>query len=150
MYKGYRVSISKENDKINYQSVNVNTREYSFNPNQMYSPYESNFNSSNESGIINSQSTKMVILNEAKKAINYGLNSYGDLTGDYITQDNLQDAVELGQLMIMASSGPIGAVAATSALAYKMVSQEINLIKKNQEVKFFNERTGSSFYSGGR
>lgn len=93
---------------------------------------------------------KAVMVNAVNQASQFALSNYGNLTGDYITQANVQGGLELIGLGLMAVSGPVGAVAAVSALTIKTINQQIEITKKNQQTAFLRARTGMMNYSGGR
>ena len=93
---------------------------------------------------------KAVIVNAVNQASQYALSNYGNLTGDYITQANIQGGLEIIGLGVMALSGPVGAVGAIGALAIKAASRQAELIKKNQQTQLLRARTGMMNYSGGR
>ncbi len=93
---------------------------------------------------------KAVIANAVNQASQYALSNYGNLTGDYITQANIQGGLEMLGLGIMALSGPVGAVAAVGSLLIKGINTQVDIVKKNQQVNLLKERTGMINYSGGR
>jgi len=93
---------------------------------------------------------KAVIANAVNQASQFALSNYGNLTGDYQTQANIQGGLEMVGLGIMALSGPVGAVAAVGSLVIKSINNQIDITKKNQQVELLRARTGMMNYSGGR
>lgn len=85
-----------------------------------------------------------------KQAANYAVSNYGNLTGDYIAQANIQGTIEVAGLMALAVTGPVGAVAAGAGLALRAASKTIDISKQNQQTAYLRERTGMATYSGGR
>lgn len=85
-----------------------------------------------------------------KQALNYAVSNYGNLTGDYIAQANIQGVIEIGGIIAMAFTGPVGVVASIGAVGVKVVSQQIDLYKKNLNTQLLRERTGMNNFSGGR
>lgn len=94
--------------------------------------------------------SKAVAAYMTKQALSYAVSNYGNLTGDYIAQANIQGAIEIGGLIGLAATGPIGAVAAATGLVLKAASQEIEIYKKNIETENLRMRVGLVNYSGGR
>ena len=93
----------------------------------------------------------MVAIQVGKQAINYGLQNYGNLTGDYITQSHLQTANQLGGTLLMAVKGGIaGMVIATASLGFQVISYGIDVANRNREVQFLRERVGMTAINGGR
>lgn len=92
----------------------------------------------------------IVAINTAKTAISYGLSNYGNLTGDYITQDNIQSGLEVFSLAMMASMGPVGIAAATMSVGLKAATRQLDVYNKNTQVNFLRQRVGMNESSGGR
>lgn len=152
-YKGYRISIVKDSNENLQRNpnevVDVNTNEFSFNPNGSTS--SQNAANSQKVNNVKGGAVNTALVNMGKQAINYGLQNYGELTGDYQTQANIQSFVEIGRMVAtVAIGGPVGAIAVAGELAFKAINQQIDLAKKRQETQLLRERTGVSAYNGGR
>jgi hypothetical protein len=93
---------------------------------------------------------KVIAIDAVKRAGQFALSNYGNLTGDYQTQANIQGGLELAGLGAMALSGPVGFAAAVGSLTLKAVSNQIELAKRNQATEMLRFRTGMNSYSGGR
>ena len=93
---------------------------------------------------------KAVIANAVNQAGQFALSNYGNLTGDYVTQQNVQGGLEMFGLGAMALSGPIGAGVTVGTLVIKGVNRQVEIVKKNQNVDLLKARTGMMNYSGGR
>lgn len=52
--------------------------------------------------------TKLMALQMGKQALGYGLSNYGNLTGDYIGQARLNDALNAAGMIGTALTGPVG------------------------------------------
>lgn len=118
-----------------------------------FSPTGSNGSPNESNGKINSKSGGMVntvVISAAKRAINWGLSNYGNLTGDYIAQANIQAIIEIGTLAAMATQFPIGTLAAVGSVALKEVDYQVELQKKRYGIEMLQNRTGMMTYSGGR
>lgn len=151
MYKGYRVSISKDSNQMGWESVDIASQaKYSFNPNGILGTTQKNGATLQRISDGSDNFVKVIAINSAKQAINFGLSNYGNLTGDYLTQENLQAYMDVIGLGLSMSQGPIGIAAAAASITLKAVSHEIELAKKNQLVSILRERTGTNLYSGGR
>lgn len=94
--------------------------------------------------------SKTIAIYMAKQAVGYAVSNYGNLTGDYIAQANIQGTIEVAGLIALAVSSPVGAVAAGASLAVKIANMSIENYKKNISIAQLRERTGMMSYSGGR
>lgn len=94
--------------------------------------------------------SKTIAMYMSKQALNYAVSNYGNLTGDYIAQANIQGTIEIGGIVAMAFTGPVGVVASIGAVGIKVASQQIDLYKKNLNTQLLRERTGMNTFSGGR
>ena len=95
----------------------------------------------------------------AKQAIMYGISQYGDMTGDYVGQRQIQNAISAaGDMIGIAMAGiRYGAVGLAVALSAKTVSTSmqlrsfiIDVKKQNIQAEFMRERAGSTLGSGSR
>lgn len=151
-YKGYRVSITKDGSKDGLRNANdavsVDTKEFSFNPNGSASSQSASPQKVND---VKGGAVNTALIQMGQKAISFGLSNYGELTGDYQTQANIQSFIEVGRMVAtVAIGGPIGAITVAGELAFKAISQQLELTKKRQETELLRLRTGMSAYSGGR
>jgi hypothetical protein len=94
--------------------------------------------------------SKTIAVYMAKQAVGYAFSNYGNLTGDYIAQANIQGTIEVAGLIALAVSSPVGAVSAGMSLAVKIANMSIENYKKNISINQLRERTGMIGYSGGR
>lgn len=88
--------------------------------------------------------SKTIAVNMISKGAQYVMSNYGNLTGDYMTQSNINSLIEIGSLAAMAATGPVGVAAAGISLAFKSIDYAIENHKKKQELEFFRERIGMS------
>lgn len=147
VYKGYRVRIEKGSSEHTTEQVGVDN-EISFNPDGGYSAQNQGSGekvNSLRGGVLN-----VVLAQSAKRALDYGLSNYGNLTGDYVTQANIQGMIEAGTMIATALTGPVGAMAVAGNLAFKEISRQIEFSNKNRDVEFLKMRTGMVNLSGGR
>lgn len=79
----------------------------------------------------------------AKKSLSYGVSVYGNLTGDYQSQRQMQSAIEGVGLLVMMTKFPIGTIAGAFSLATQTASSVIELVKSNRETAIIRERIGN-------
>ncbi len=105
--------------------------------------------------------------NACKQVIDYNLNNYGDLTGDYLTQSKINNAMSLiniGMNIVgttvsgFAMGGIPGAIAGLGVglintgvnMANQMRTLNLNYAKTNQEAAMRMNRLGSILNNGAR
>ncbi len=141
MYKGYKVTITdktyKQTDEWTNQHVNM--QEVSFDPDRGAPPEAQGSVQSPRSG---KGAVGAVVVNQAKNAITYGVSNYGNLTGDYVTQANINAIIEIGGLIGMAATGSVGAIAATGSVALKVADYYLDQSRMRREVDFLRQRVG--------
>lgn len=140
----YQVRVIK--GQYNQNENNYGIENLSFNPEGGVERTGARQNSSPRNGGV----TNAVVANVAKKAIQYGISQYGNLTGDYVTQANISAMIEIGGLVAMAATGPVGIAAAVTSLGIQAANYGIDMAKKRRETEFLRERTGMTQNSGGR
>lgn len=79
----------------------------------------------------------------AKKSLSYGVSVYGNLTGDYQSQRQMQSAIEGVGLLVMMTQFPLGTIAGAFSLATQTASSVIELVKSNRETAIIRERIGN-------
>lgn len=94
--------------------------------------------------------SKAIAAYMGKQAANYAVSNYGNLTGDYIAQANIQGAIELGGMIGLAFTGPLGAAVALTGIALKAAAEQTEIYKSNLATSNLRERVGMTYYSGGR
>lgn len=94
--------------------------------------------------------SKVVAIQVGKRALQYGIQNYGNLTGDYVGQANISAGLQVAGLVAMALQGPVGIAAAAVSLGTQALSYGIDMNKRNREAQFLRERTGMIGISGGR
>ncbi len=77
-----------------------------------------------------------------KQAVAYVTSNYGNLTGDYIAQAHLSEGVEIGGLIGLGFSSPLGAVIALGTVGVKAVNRAIDVDKSETISANLRERTG--------
>jgi len=85
---------------------------------------------------------KAIATHLKKQAISYVTSNYGNLTGDYIAQANISEGVEIGGLIAMGLSSPLGAVVAIGSIAIKVGNRYVDVDKSETISANMRERTG--------
>lgn len=100
---------------------------------------------------MSSQIGSTIAIQMAKQATQFVVSNYGDLTGDYIQQKNIQGAIEIGGLALMAiKGGAVGVALAVGTLVIKVAQRNIEVERANRSIALLRERTGMIGWSGGR
>jgi len=94
--------------------------------------------------------SKVVAIQVGKRALQYGIQNYGNLTGDYVGQANISAGLQVAGLVAMALQGPVGIAAAAVSLGTQALSYGIDMNKRNREAQFLRERVGMTSINGGR
>ncbi len=80
-----------------------------------------------------------------KRALDYGLSNYGNLTGDHIGQARINETLEVAGLIGMAVAGGwVGVAAAVGAVAIKAVNRYVDVKKSEIQSNAMRIRTGAS------
>lgn len=82
-------------------------------------------------------------LSNLKKGINYGVSMIGDLTGNYMLQNQLQDTISIGGELISMANFPVGTVAGVFSVTTQTISQVVNTNKANRQASILRARTGN-------
>ena len=103
-YKGYKVHITKDGNETGTPS------ELSFNENGGYQAQGGAGPQAAGGGLgVRNKALNMGLVYMGKQAMNYGLSNYGNLTGDYIMQEQLSAGVELLTMgLALAKGGALG------------------------------------------
>lgn len=98
-----------------------------------------------------SNTVKTILTQTGTKMINKGLSMYGDLTGDYITQNAISQLTSAaGDIATIAIGGPIGAIAVATKIGLQVGDSYIQQSKTNYKINFMKQRTGNSALNSGR
>lgn len=137
-YKGYKVHITKDGNETGTPS------ELSFNENGGYQAQGGAGQQAAGGGLgVRNKALNMGLVYMGKQAMNYGLSNYGNLTGDYITQDQIGAVTELaGMVTSVLVGGWLGAVAVTTQLGLKVVNRGIDISKSRATSNIQMERLG--------
>ena len=87
---------------------------------------------------------KTIAINIGKQALQYATSNYGNLTGDYVMQNNISSGIELASLGLMAlTGGVVGIFAAGTSLAIKGINYAIDNKKSENQARMLAERVGA-------
>ena len=78
-----------------------------------------------------------------KKGLQYGASNYGNLTGDYLAQSQINSTIEIAGLIGMAATGPIGIAVAVTSIGFKAIDFYTNRAKENQNIEYLRQRTAT-------
>ena len=137
-YKGYKVHITKDGNETGTPS------ELSFNENGGYQAQGGAGPQAAGGGLgVRSKALNMGLVYMGKQAMNYGLSNYGNLTGDYIMQEQLSAGVELLTMgLALAKGGALGVLYTGVSLGLKVVNRGIDISKSRTISNIQMERLG--------
>lgn len=87
--------------------------------------------------------TKAIGAMALKKGLQYGASNYGNLTGDYLAQSQINSTIEIAGLIGMAATGPIGIAVAVTSIGFKAIDFYTNRAKENQNIEYLRQRTAT-------
>ena len=89
--------------------------------------------------------SKTIAIHMGKQALSFAASNYGNLTGDHIGQEHINEALEIAGLIGMAvAGGAVGATAALGAVAIKGVNRYVDIKKSEITSNALRIRTGGS------
>ena len=109
------------------------------NNNDIFNIGKSTSNNSSKSSTI-----KTLAIQAGKTLFNYGLSVYGDLTGNYVLENKINDAINISSTAAMLATFPVGTIAAVTQITTSTISSFINQNKSNLETNLLRSRTGNS------
>ena len=109
------------------------------NGNDIYNFGKSTTNNSNKSSLV-----KTLAIQTGKSLFNYGLSVFGDLTGNYVLENKINDAINIASTAAMLATFPVGTIAAVTQITTSTISSFINQNKSNLETNLLRSRTGNS------
>lgn len=86
--------------------------------------------------------SKLVAVDAVKKAANYAVQNYGNLTGDTLGQTAINEAVGLIGMGAMAMTGPVGLVAVGVQVGLTFANRGIEVAKSRNVSKSIRTRLG--------
>lgn len=94
-----------------------------------------------------------------RQAVQYGLSNVGNFTGNYVAQENINQALESlngvsSIVMGAVSGGWVGAVIATASVAFRGITKEVSRFMQyqNEEINasYARQRSGNALNDGSR
>lgn len=137
----YKIKI--DNEIVGLEKVNVAT-----DPQRQLAPDKAAEALKQQASMSGVGKTIAIIL--GKQALNYVVSNYGNLTGDYVTQQNIQAGIEIASTVALLASGPVGTVVAAGNIGVRLLNDFMTREKHNRDVEILRMRTGMMGYSGGR
>ena len=100
---------------------------------------------------VNSSTSKMVATYVGTQALKWATSNYGNLTGDYVTQANINEGIAIAGMGIAMAQSPImGGLAAATALTVKGIGRMLEIREQEQRAQSIRERVGTIISTGGR
>lgn len=100
---------------------------------------------------VNSSTSKMVATYVGTQALKWATSNYGNLTGDYVTQANINEGIAIAGMGIAMAQSPImGGLAAATALTVKGIERMLEIREQEQRAQSIRERVGTIISTGGR
>lgn len=123
------------------QIEDVNTKEAS--QRQKVKDATSTNEAKNKNAVDNSM-IKSLIVDSAKKLAINGLANYGNLTGNYRSQAQLQDAIGMVGTAVQLMNWPVGTIATAVNFANSGINYLIDRNNQRQQVELLIERSGNA------
>lgn len=87
--------------------------------------------------------TKTLGVMALRKGANYAVSNYANLSGDYLTQNQINSTIEIVGLFALGATGPVGLATAAASLGVKAADFYINRTKQNQNIEYLRQRTAT-------
>lgn len=98
-----------------------------------------------------SQAIATALIQGGKQIIASGVNTYSNLTGDYIVSRGVQSMTNLAaDALTMVKGGVVGVIMVGTKYAIQGVQSVIDYRKQEAQLNFLRQRTGNSTINGGR
>ena len=89
------------------------------------------------------QAVNSALINAGKTMLIQGASHYGDLTGDYMTQTRIGEALNLGaDVLMIVKGGVIGAIAVGTKYAVTAINSVIAQRQNNIRIDYMREHAG--------
>jgi hypothetical protein len=91
------------------------------------------------------------IINVAKQQAMNGINQYGNLTGNYVATQNINNTIEMvTDIAAMVKGGPVGMIYVVSKHALNLINTSISQMNATREQDFRNSMLGKVSVEGSR
>lgn len=99
----------------------------------------------------NNAPAKMVATYMGTQAVKWATSNYGNLTGDYLTQANINEGISIAGMGIAIARSPLmGGLMAATALTVKGIEKMLEIREQEQRSMSIRERVGTIISTGGR
>lgn len=123
------------------QIEDVNTKEAS--QRQKIKDATSTNEAKNKNAVDNSM-IKGLIIDSGKKIVLNGLSNYGNLTGNYQAQSQVQNLVNIAGTAIQLMNFPVGTIATAVSLGNTAINEIIERNNQRLQVELLRERSGNA------
>lgn len=86
--------------------------------------------------------SKVIAIDMAKKAITFAIQNYGNLNGDYLRQQQINDMVSIGGMLATAATGPVGMAVVGAQVTIAAINRIIDVKKSRVASKMMETRLG--------
>lgn len=100
---------------------------------------------------LQTQAINTALINAGRSIIMQGMSHYGDLTGDYMSQARVNEALGLaGDVLMIVKGGVVGAIAVGAKYATQAINSMIQQRQNNIRVDYMRKHTGYIEAKGSR
>lgn len=100
---------------------------------------------------LQTQAINTALINAGRSIIMQGMSHYGDLTGDYITQNRVGEMLSIaGDVLMIVKGGVVGAIAVGAKYATQAINSMIQQRQNNIRVDYMRKHTGYIEAKGSR
>lgn len=98
-----------------------------------------------------SQAANTAIINAGKQVLSAGIREYGNITGDYLVQESIDNALSIAaDVLTIAKGGAIGALYVGTRYAVSMFASNVAQERAYRDLALARDRAGKIYVSGGR
>ena len=97
----------------------------------------------NKNAVDNSM-IKGLIIDSGKKIVLNGLSNYGNLTGNYQAQSQVQNLVNIAGTALQLMNWPVGTIATAVSLGNTAINEKIERNNQRLQVELLRERSGNA------
>lgn len=100
---------------------------------------------------VTAQAVNTAIIGAGKQILSMGIKQYGNITGDYLVQESIDNALGIGaDVLTIAKGGVVGLLYVGTRYATSMWASSVAQDRAYRDLEMTRERAGKIYYSGGR
>lgn len=100
---------------------------------------------------VSSQAVNTAVINVGKQLLSQGIKQYGNITGDYLVQESIDNALGLtADVLTIAKGGALGALYVGTRYITSMWASSVSQDRAYRDLEMSRERAGKIYVSGGR